>query len=107
MQKRDGLITRHHQQTVGLRPPGGKLCDELRGGRADAAHKTCLVSHALAQQGRDLDRAADDLARSCDIKEGLIDSQSLDLRGQVVEDREDLPRVVLVSLEVRLEHYGL
>ena len=90
MKEVEDLVVRDDEQAVRLAVRGGELGDELRRGDADRAGDLLFGAHALADELGDLLRRAEAATRSGDVEEGLVDTERLDERSDVIEDAHDL-----------------
>ena len=97
------LVGRHLQEPVRLRDGARDLGEELRPGDADRDRQPDPLEHVAPQPFRDLDRRPEGALHAAHVEEGLVDRETLDERGRVLEHLEHGLARLDVGGEARLD----
>ena len=89
VQERELALGRHDEEPVRFRDSARDLGQELRPRDADGDGDADLLAHAPAEPHGDLARRAREALHAAHVEERLVDRDSLDERGRVLEDREE------------------
>ena len=92
------------EEAVGLRLGGGDLREELGAGDPDGEREADVGEHVRPQLAGDLRGRPEQVLRTPDVEERLVDRDRLDERGDVAEAREDGVARLRVGLHPGLDH---